>query len=158
MPEIVIRSDNRSGDKENIIARHRILYETEFGFNSDFGDYVEESLNDQYERIWIAECDGKFAGCIGLVVVDSTAQLRWFLVEPRVRGMNIGRQLLKTLIGFCKERNYSNIFLWTVDELHAARKLYEEFGFSLTETLPKRFLWGKSITEQRWDLSLEPNR
>jgi GNAT superfamily N-acetyltransferase len=156
VPEIILRDIIRDGDKETIIARHRSLYKNEFGFNSDFGSYVEETLRENVERIWIAEYEGEFAGCIGLVRgEDRDAQLRWFLVEPRMRGKNIGRRLIQALIDYCKENGDKRIFLWTVDELLGARKIYEEFGFILTESKPKRLLWGKSITEQRWDLSLE---
>lgn len=156
MSGITLRNTISSADIEFIILRHQVLYEKEFGFNSDFGDYVEESLKKNVERIWIAEVDREFAGCIGIAHnEDSVSQLRWFLVEPSMRGKNIGRTLMQTLIDYCIEKRYKEIFLWTVDELLAARKIYEKFGFTLTESKPKRLLWGKSITEQRWDLSLK---
>lgn len=155
MPEIMIRDEIYPGDIERIVFQHRILYEKEFNFNSEFGDYVEKTLKEP-ARIWIAEIDGKFAGCIGVVEISSqTAQLRWLLLLPEARGMGLGKALIRKLIGFCKERGYENIFLWTVNKLPAARKLYEEFGFRLTESRPETILWGQMLSEQRWDLSLK---
>ena len=159
MSEITIRSHFDANDLAKIVERHRIIYQEEYGYNSEFGDYVESFLKGKIECIWIAEVDNTFAGCISVVRIDDrTAQLRKFLVEPKMRGRGIGKKLIRSLIEYCKEKKYEQIFLWTVDELLAARKLYEEFGFTLTESKPKRLLWGKSITEQRWDLSLGENR
>ena len=155
MPEITIRNRFDANDIAKIAERHRIIYQEEYGYNSEFADYVENFAKGNIDCIWIAESEGLFAGCISVVRVDDrTAQLRKFLVEPKMRGQGIGTKLIHRLIEYCKEKKYEKIFLWTVDELVAARRLYEEFGFNLTETKAKRFLWGKSITEQRWDLSL----
>ena len=113
MSEIIIRNEISSGDIEYIISRHRILYEQEFGFNSDFGDYVERTLEEP-AHIWIAEIDGIFAGCIGFVEASATvAQLRWLLIEPEARGMGLGKALIRELIDFCKEKKYQTIFLGT---------------------------------------------
>jgi len=159
MQEIILRSEIRPGDIGHIIRRHRDLYETEFGFSSEFGDYVEESFRESSPVIWIAEANGKFAGCIGLVETSSDlAQLRWFLVEPETRGMGIGKMIFTSAVDYCRKKNYRNIFLWTVNKLPVARKIYEEFGFHLTETKPEMLLWGQYLSEQRWDLSLDTNR
>jgi GNAT superfamily N-acetyltransferase len=155
MAEITIRDHFDANDIAKIVARHRVIYHEEYGYNSEFGDYVESFLKGNIECIWIAESDDAFAGCISVARIDDrTAQLRKFLVEPKMRGKGIGKKLIRRLIEYCKEKKYERIFLWTVDELLVARKLYEEFGFTLTESKPKRLLWGKSIIEQRWDLSL----
>ncbi|MEI8133805.1 MAG: GNAT family N-acetyltransferase [bacterium] len=155
MAEITIRHHVDANDIAKVIERHRVIYKDEHGYNNEFGDYVEHFANDTIERMWIAESSGEFAGCISVVKIDErTAQLRKFLVEPKMRGQGIGKNLIQHLVDYCKENKYRRIFLWTVDELAAARKMYEKFGFTLSESKPKRLLWGKSITEQRWDLSL----
>jgi GNAT superfamily N-acetyltransferase len=154
MPEIIIRDEISSRDIQHIVSRHRILYEDEFGFNSDFSDYVEKTLEDP-AHIWIAEIDRAFAGCIGVVeVFPKVARLRWLLIEPNARGMGLGKALIQQLLDHCKEKKYQTIFLWTVNKLPAARKVYEHLGFQLTESKPEALLWGQSLSEQRWDLSL----
>ena len=159
MAEITIRNRFDANDIAKIVERHRIIYQEEYGYNSEFGDYVENFVKGDIDCIWIAESEGAFAGCISVVRVDDrTAQLRKFLVEPKMRGQGIGRKLIQRLIEYCKEKKYEKIFLWTVDELVAARKLYEEFGFVLTEEKPEKMLWGRNLIEQRWDLSLKENR
>lgn len=147
-------------DIEYIINRHRALYEIEYGFTSEFGDYVEEYVrkfmkhhDEDKEIIWIAEEKGMPVGVIAIVRVDdTTAQLRWFLIEPELRGRGLGHKLMETAIGFCKVKGYKHVFLWTVNILEPARHLYKEHGFSLTE-YKEHELWGHQLTEERWDLS-----
>lgn len=148
-------------DIDSIIKRHRELYESEYGFSPAFGDYVEkyllqfhESHDENKENIWVAEMDQVIVGVIALVKVDdSTAQLRWFLIEPEMRGKGLGHKLMKVVIDFCKEKNYKQVELWTVSVLKAARHLYKHYGFELTETKYNN-TWGKNLTEERWDLSI----
>lgn len=149
-------------DIEYIIKRHREIYEAEYGFSSEFGDYVEkyvkkfdESHDELKENIWVVEENGKPSGVIAIVRADdNTAQLRWFLVEPGMRGKGLGYMLLKYAIDFCVDRGYRHIFLWTVGLLETARHLYKSFGFILTETA-NNDSWTKDvIKEERWDLYL----
>ena len=148
-------------DIEYIINRHRELYDTEYGFGSEFSDYVEkyvlkfdEHHEEGKENIWIAEDNGKPVGMIAIVKVDdATAQLRWFLIEPNMRGMGLGYKLMDTVVDFCIEKQYKHVFLWTVNILEAARILYKRFGFELTESKAND-TWGEHLTEERWDLDL----
>lgn len=150
-------------DVEYIINRHRELYDIEYGFGSEFSDYVEkyvlkfdEHHDESKENIWIAEADGKLIGMIAIVRADdsnSTAQLRWFLIEPHMRGIGLGYKLMKTAVDFCKEKNYKHVFLWTVSILEAARNLYKRFGFELTESKANES-WGEHLMEERWDLEM----
>jgi DNA-binding MarR family transcriptional regulator/GNAT superfamily N-acetyltransferase len=147
-------------DIEYIIDRHRVLYENEFGFTSEFGDYVEEYVkkfkeyhDPNKEAIFIAEEDGAPIGVIAIVKAeDTTAQLRWFLIEPEARGKGLGHKLMDTAIDFSKDKGYKHVFLWTVNILEPARHLYREHGFSLTEC-KEHELWGHQLTEERWDLT-----
>lgn len=149
-------------DIDYIIKRHRELYTKEHGFGKEFGDYVEkymlkfnESHDENRENIWIAEADGKIVGVIAIVKADdATAQLRWFLIEPEMRGKGLGHRLMQTALDFCKEKYYKHVFLWTVSSLVTARHLYKSYGFELTETMPNDS-WANNLTEERWDLELE---
>jgi len=151
----------RPEDLDYIITRHREVYGAEYGFNSVFGDYVEEYVrkfnechDSTKENIWVAEEKGKPVGVIALVRVDdNTAQLRWFLVEPEMRGRGLGHRLMRTAIGFCKEKGYKHVYLLTVDILETARHLYRHYGFNLTHT-EANASWGRKLYEERWDMFL----
>lgn len=99
--------------------------------------------------------DRKFIGSIGIVNTgNSTAQLRWFLVEPEIRGKGLGNKLIKTALSFCKEKGYQQVFLWTINFLEIARKLYKKYGFQLVDTL-EHDIWGRKLREEYWILKLE---
>jgi len=159
MLDITIRDHFDEDDRQHIIERHRIIYEEEYGFDQAFGDYVARTLAEKIECIWIAEREGKFIGCIGIVEVDEyTAQLRWLLVEQEARGSGVGKSLMQKFLDYCNEKKYERIYLWTVNKLPTARSMYERLGFHLTEEKPEKLLWGQNLIEERWDLSLERNR
>lgn len=155
---ITVRS-YRAEDIEYVIRRHRELYGEEYGFGTEFIYYVEKYVHkfDEHhdtskENIWIAEAAGKRVGMIAIVKADEeTAQLRWFLIEPEMRGAGLGYKLMNTVMNFCKEKGYKHVFLWTISYLEAARMLYKRFGFELTESKPNDS-WGGHLIEERWDI------
>lgn len=145
------------GDLGYIAHRHGALYSREYDLGVPFEGYVLASMvefldnkDPVLDRVWIAEVDGQFAGCIGLVGRGRQAQLRWFLVEPRFRGMNIGKALVTTLLDHCRAAGVTSVYLWTLSILDAARAIYEKAGFRLTEEIAHE-IWGKNLSEQRWD-------
>jgi GNAT superfamily N-acetyltransferase len=152
----------RPGDAGFVAYRHGVLYAREDGFDIAFDGYVIEGLNrflQQYEphkdHLWVAEWQGQPVGSIAIVrAAAGSAQLRWFLVEPELRGLGIGAALLETALLFCRDSGYSHVFLWTISHLHAARSLYERYGFAPTEQ-KTHFIWGRELTEERWDLRIK---
>ena len=151
----------KSKDIDHIIDRHVELYKREYEFDNTFQDYVSKPLYDfakshnKYKgNIWVAELNGEVVGSIAIVKVDnSTAQLRWFLTEPHIRGKGLGKRLMKTAMEFCKKENYKKVFLLTISDLKAARHLYESYGFELSEKI-EHHIWGQHLIEERWDMEL----
>src|SRR5437763_8757822 len=133
---VTLRTSLRPGDLGHIVALHGTLYAREYGFDSTFEAYVAGPLAEfvrsasERERLWIAEQEGRLVGCIAIVAASpQTAQLRWFLVEPAVRGAGLGKRLLQEAITFSRRRDYRGIILWTVRALEAAAHLYRSAGF-----------------------------
>ncbi|MEP7234310.1 MAG: GNAT family N-acetyltransferase [Ignavibacteriota bacterium] len=156
MGEVRLRSEVSEADITAIINAHRSIYEREFGFNQEFGEYVAASLKGDFAQIWIAETEGRFAGCIGVVkAAELSIQLRWFLVEPEFQGKGIGKLLIEALLEYCRAKKFDEIFLWTVNKLPAAKAIYERYGFERTQTKAEQVLWGQPLLEERWDLSLK---
>ncbi len=157
-----IRHDLRAGDLGRVIALHGVLYAAEYGFDQGFEAYVAETLAElgqaprpERDRLWLAELDGRLVGSIGIIGREAgAAQLRWFLVDPEVRGRGLGRQLLEEALAFCREAGCRSVFLWTVSVLTPAARLYTAAGFHKTEVKPPAALWGTTITEERYELKL----
>jgi DNA-binding MarR family transcriptional regulator/N-acetylglutamate synthase-like GNAT family acetyltransferase len=144
-----------------VIDRQLSLYESERKFTTEiWKNYLTqgvislvEKFNPQKDCMFILECDGNASGCIAVThTQDDTAQLRYFFVEPELRGLGAGRKLVNQALEFCKEKNYSHVFLWTVSAQESARNLYKNAGFRLTET-SKNETWGVPVVEERWELN-----
>lgn len=149
----------RAGELGLVSWRHCILYREEYGFDDSFEYYLLAGMAQYLHelggrgKVWVADCGGNVVGSIAIVeTAPNVGQLRWFLLEPAFRGLGLGRTLIETALEYSRSRGHERIFLWTVSELHAARHLYEAFGFRLTET-KAHFIWGRDITEERWDLA-----
>jgi GNAT superfamily N-acetyltransferase len=137
------------------------LYAREYGFDETFDLYVGKPLIDfaenfdpDKENLWIAAKGAERLGSMAIVNAGGgMAQLRWLLVEPPARGLGIGRSLVDRGIAFCREKAYQSVFLWTIDYLEAAKKIYTGAGFKKTDSKTSR-IWGQNLIEERWDVTL----
>lgn len=158
--EVMIRHDLRPGDLGRVVLQHGELYAREYGFDHRFEAYVAETLAEfalgfrpDRDRLWLAELDGELVGSVGILGrEDGWAQLRWFLVHPSARGRGLGTRLVRECLDFCCAAGCRAVFLWTVDPLVEAARIYERAGFRLTEEKPPAQLWGQTLREQRYDL------
>ena len=85
-------------------------------------------------RLMLALVDGALAGCgalRGLVDVDyaNACEMKRLYVRPAFRRFGLGRILAQALIDQAREAGYSCMLLDTLDEMEAARGLYEALGF-----------------------------
>lgn len=154
------------GDMGWIIGRNASVYAEEFGWDATYEALVARIVagfasghDPAREAAWIAELDGRRAGCVMCVADDApesapdTARLRLLLVDPAARGHGIGERLVDECVTFAREAGYRRMVLWTNDVLAAARRLYQRAGFELTgETEHHSF--GHDLTGQDWLLRL----
>ncbi len=161
-PTIAVRP-YRIGDLGWAIEQHGRLYAKEFGWNGEFEALVATLFarfatnhDPQSEQFWVAEVDGERVGCVFVVRNEKdprTAQLRCLLVDPRGRGLGVGRRLVEECLRFAKAAGYERMLLWTNDVLAAARRIYEGAGFSLLEESPHHS-FGHDLVGQIWVRSL----
>lgn len=152
------------GDLGWAIERHARLYAEEYGWNGEFEAMVARLFADfaadhdrERERCWIAELDGERVGCVFVIRNRDhadTAQLRCLLVDPRGRGLGVGRRLVGTCLEFARAAGYRRMRLWTNDILIAARRIYESHGFRLIEQYPHHS-FGHDLTAQVWERELD---
>jgi DNA-binding MarR family transcriptional regulator/predicted GNAT family acetyltransferase len=152
---------HRPGDMGWITYRQAVLYQEEYGWNEEYEALVSEILakfirnfDPKWEHCWIAEKDGEVVGSVFAVKKDATvAQLRLLYVDPRVRGLGIGKRLVDECIRFSRQKKYRTLTLWTNSVLKSARRIYEASGFQLVKEEPHHS-FGKDLVGQVWELSL----
>jgi len=151
----------RPGDMGWVIQRHGALYAREYGWGEEFEALVADIVakfighhDRKRERCWIAELDGENVGSVFCVKkTEAVARLRLLLVEPRARGLGIGKRLVAECVGFARKVDYRRLTLWTNNVLHAGRRIYEQTGFHLVHEEPHHS-FGHDLVGETWDLQL----
>lgn len=148
-------------DIEYVISRHKTLYYAERHLSDIFFAYVDHIVyefashfNADTDCLNILECNGVPAGSIAIARVDeTTAQLRFFMLEPEMRRRGYGNLLMERALDFCREKGYEKVFLLTITAQVIARHIYETHGFHKVLSRDKSE-WGEGVVEEQWDLNL----
>ncbi|MFA5916032.1 MAG: GNAT family N-acetyltransferase [Burkholderiales bacterium] len=150
------------------IGRVAELHASYYSKAWDFGLYFEAKVASELsgflrrfdparDGFWTALQNGRVEGSIAIDAANAGtggAHLRWFILSDALRGQGVGNRLMHSAVGWCRERGYGRVFLWTFAGLDSARHLYEKFGFRLDEQVEGE-QWGKRVLEQRYVLDLE---
>jgi DNA-binding MarR family transcriptional regulator/predicted GNAT family acetyltransferase len=152
---------HRPGDMGWIVARHGSLYADEHGWDESFEGFVAgvaaefiQNFDPRRERCWVAEIDGEPVGAVCLAKQsEKVAKLRLLFVEPKARGLGIGRRLVEECVRFARHSGYRTVTLWTQSILTAARAIYEHAGFRLVRREPHAS-FGQKLVGETWELKL----
>ena len=150
------------GDMGWVVRAHGAVYAREYGFDQSFEALVAEiaarfikNFDPAAERCWIAERDGEPVGSVFLVRRSKTvAQLRLLIVDPRARGLGLGKRLVAECIRFARERGYKKITLWTQSILMAARQVYAQAGFQMVSAEEAGGFGTEPVSDEIWELKL----
>ena len=93
-------------------------------------EHLETKYGQPYGRLYIAYCDGKLAGCIGLRKIDvQNCEMKRLYVRPEFRRKRIGNRLVQKIIDDAKEIGYTYMLLDTLPFLKSAIHMYKQYGF-----------------------------
>jgi putative acetyltransferase len=115
-------------------------YAASLGIDLSFQDISRElaGLPGDYApprgTMLLALVDGKVAGCCALRPLDSSdypnaAEMKRLYVRKAFRGLRLGRQLAEAALDAARRAGYDCVLLDTLDDMEAARALYEDLGF-----------------------------
>jgi GNAT superfamily N-acetyltransferase len=145
------------------VELHATYYHANWGFGLFFEVRVAKDMAEFFARFdetrdgfWTVCLNHQVEGSIAIDGIKATTDgvhLRWFILSPEARGRGFGNRLMEEAISFCKKRGYRKIYLCTFEGLHAARHLYEKFGFKLVEE-NEGTQWGTRVMEQKFELTL----
>lgn len=115
-------------------------YADSLGIDLCFQGFEEElaSLPGDYAMprgaLLLASVDGTLAGCCALRPLDTAdypnaSEMKRLYVRPAYRGLGLGRQLAEAILDAARVSGYDHVLLDTLDDMEAARTLYEDLGF-----------------------------
>ena len=106
----------------------------------DFQGFEEElaELPGEYAaprgHLVLALVEGAVAGCCALRALpdtdyDDAAEMKRLYVRPQFRRFGLGRALTEATLDAARLLGYQHVLLDTLDDMEAARTLYDELGF-----------------------------
>jgi DNA-binding MarR family transcriptional regulator/GNAT superfamily N-acetyltransferase len=160
-PPLLLLRPHRPGDMGWVTSAHAALYEQEYGWDITFealvarvtADFID-NFDAKKERCWIAEMDGERVGSVFVVKkTDEVAKLRLLIIDPKARGLGLGKRLVDECLTFARSAGYKSMTLWTQSILTAARGIYTRAGFRLTAK-EKNHSFGVDLISETWDIDL----
>jgi ribosomal protein S18 acetylase RimI-like enzyme len=161
--QIVICRSLDEGDADGIAELHRRIYMPEYGMNDEFVSRVAAGVVSAVATgwprsgggVWLVDHEQRLAGSLALTDEgDGCARLRWFVLDPALRGRGLGRLLVSELLARAREQCFERIELETFSELTAAARIYRDAGFRLIWER-ERTDWGAPIVYQHYCLELD---
>lgn len=115
-------------------------YATSLGIDLSFQNFAAElaELPGLYApprgALLLALADGQVAGCCALRPLDESdepnaSEMKRLYVRPAFRRFGLGRLLVEATLDAGRRAGYAAILLDTLDDMEAARTLYEDLGF-----------------------------
>ena len=149
------------GDMGWVVQSNGTLYAQEYSWDENYEALVAQIVSDfvknfdsKKERCWIAEKDGENVGAVFLVKEsDEVARLRLLIVDPKARGLGIGKRLVDECTRFARRVGYKQITLWTNSVLLAARGIYHTAGYELKKS-ESHHSFGHDLVGETWVLTL----
>jgi GNAT superfamily N-acetyltransferase len=96
-----------------------------------------DRLHGKYEALLLATVDGVAAGCVALrklTQVEGGCEMKRLWVEPRFRGMGIGRRLVEDGIAWARREGLTAMYLDTIPAaMPEAVRMYGAMGFERVE-------------------------
>ena len=123
----------------DVVKNLLLDYKHEFNDDTCFTSFEEEiaDIENVYNvpgsQLFIAieESDKKIVGCVAMRTLSpGVAEMKRLYVIPSCRGFHLGENLVVEILSYAEEKNYTRMLLDTMNEMHAAQKLYHQLGFT----------------------------
>ena len=160
--QITIRRTLEDGDGPAIGELHRRVYMTEHGFNDRFCETVDDDIDrviaagwpQRTGAVWLVDRGGPLLGALALTDEGhGLGRVRWFALDPSLRGHGLGRTLFDELLGEARVQNLTKLCLETVKPLTVAARIYTSHGFRVVWER-ERTDWGPTVIYQGYELTL----
>jgi GNAT superfamily N-acetyltransferase len=115
---------------------------------------------DARSAVFVADDNGEV---VGFAIVrpsgdedadDSIGELDGLYAHPSVWGRGAGRELLGKAVAFLRDAGFREATLWTAEENHRPRRIYETAGWSIDGMARQRSFDGVEFAELRYRIAL----
>jgi putative acetyltransferase len=100
-------------------------------------DHLFELFQTPQSAYFVAVLNGEIVGGCGIYptkgMPEGCTELVKLYLAPATRGKGVGKALMERCFEIAKEKEYTEIYLETLPELHIAVGLYERMGFEYLE-------------------------
>jgi ribosomal protein S18 acetylase RimI-like enzyme len=137
--EIQILTPRSAADLQ---AARELLREYAASLNIDLSfQHFEEELADlarayapPHGALLLGWVDEALVGCCALRPLEAAdypnaCEMKRLYVRPPFRGLGLGRRLAEATLDAARVAGYEHVLLDTLDDMEAARSLYEDLGF-----------------------------
>ena len=94
---------------------------------------AKKYIIDNGGYIFFALIDENVAGTVALMNEPEGYELSKMAVSPQYQGLKIGQQLMQHCIDFAREKNWSQLLLYSNTILENAIYIYRKYGFEEVE-------------------------
>ncbi len=120
------------GELAELSALGALIFESE---ESEESELIKNSISDESRALYVLYKDGKKIGMCGTVREDDGLMIYGFGVRPEMRRAGCGRTMLKFLQREAVSQQLSKLYLEVDENNHAAKALYESFGFTVQKKI-----------------------
>ena len=135
--QMVVASSRQELDGVRLLFRE---YAKTLAIDLCFQDFDTELANLPGEyapprgALLLAFVAGEIAGCCALRPLDSVdyadaCEMKRLYVRPQYRGLGLGRRLVEDILEQARQADYACVLLDTLNDMEAARALYDDLGF-----------------------------
>ena len=90
---------------------------------------MKEIYNEEGNKYWVAEEDGKVVGGVGIGRMNSNiCELQKMYCIREIRGKGVAHKLIEIALDYAKNY-YKKCYLETLENMIEAQKFYEKHGF-----------------------------
>lgn len=97
-------------------------------------DHMYENYQTAKAAYYVAFSGPQLLGGCGIKALDGSTEniceLQRLFLHPAARGKGTGRQLMEVCLQKAAEFGYEEIYLETLQDMHAAQALYQQYGFN----------------------------
>jgi GNAT superfamily N-acetyltransferase len=158
---IISLREPRGGEFGWLMHRQAVLFASEHGWDQSFEGWLAQIIasftlhGDPLRDIcWVVEQSDTVIGSAMVTgAAPSIARIEMLYIEPDMRRLGIGTQMMEECVRFARRAGYRQLTLSTVATLTESRRLCERAGFSIASSAPEsRF--GRELTVERWERDL----